>query len=126
MTGMTFRSCSCACLSLLLASIHSFVMANELQRIVSDRQSLQSSLSSAAQQNVTQVKAQKGIVIPCGGGQMLANAYVAARVLRNYLECDLPIEIAYFGEHEIDAYHQHLFMVRSAVSLLSEHMQQAE
>ncbi|KAA6417834.1 MAG: hypothetical protein FRX49_12190, partial [Trebouxia sp. A1-2] len=74
--------------------------------------------SSDVQQNVTQVRQQRGIVIPSGGGQMLANAYVAARVIRNYHACDLPIEIAYFGEHEIDAYHKHLFTSISHVSLV--------
>ena len=112
---MIHNLCSCACLLLLLANIQSVVKANELQRIVSDRLSLQELYSSDVQQNVTQVRQQRGIVIPSGGGQMLANAYVAARVIRNYHACDLPIEIAYFGEHEIDAYHKHLFTVRSAV-----------
>jgi len=112
---LLYQSCSCACLLLLLANTQHAVKANELQRIVSDRISLQHVYSSGVQQDVTQVRQQRGIVIPSGGGQMLANAYVATRVIRNYLACDLPIEIAYFGEHEIDAYHKHLFTVRSAV-----------
>jgi len=112
---MIYQSCSCACLLLLLANAQYVVKANELQRIVSDRLSLQNLYSSVVQQDITQVRQQRGIVIPSGGGQMLANAYVAARVIRNSLACDLPIEIAYFGEREIDAYHKHLFRVRSAI-----------
>ncbi|KAL0026151.1 hypothetical protein WJX79_005452 [Trebouxia sp. C0005] len=49
---------------------------------------------------------------------MLANAYVGVKVIRDYLACDLPIEIAYFGEHEIDSYHEHLFRGMTSTSLV--------
>ena len=106
-----YQSCSCAYVLLLLANTH-VVLTDELQRIVSDRLSLQNLYASTVQQGLPQVRQQRGIVIPSGGGQMLANAYVGVKVIRDYLACDLPIEIAYFGEHEIDSYHEHLFRVR--------------
>ena len=61
----------------------------------------------------SQVTFQKGIVLLCRGtsdGQ-LADAYVAVRMIRDHISCDLPIEIAYYGTDELDSYHRSLFQV---------------
>ena len=113
---MCFHTSNYACLLLLLllGTTRSLVKANRLQRIILDRNIFQNKYTSPVLQDLSQIKEQRGIVFPCGGGKMLANAYVAVRVVRDYLACHLPIEIAYYGEHEIDAHHKSLFEVRSA------------
>jgi hypothetical protein len=45
----------------------------------------------------------QGIVICAGGAQMLTNAYVLVRVLREILDCRLPIEIWHIGAREMPA-----------------------
>lgn len=111
---------------LLLARTGSLVKADRLQHVILDRDIFQNKYSTPILQDLSQIREQRGIVIPCGGGKMLANAYVAARVVRNYLACDLPIEIAYYGEHEMDAYHKSLFAVSSAVRSVQTTMRYRE
>lgn len=98
-------------LLLLLITADPTVGAHKVQRIISDRHLFQNMYVSSPLPEIAQVTEQKGIVFPSGGTKQLANAYVAARVIRDYLACDLPIEIAYYGAHELDAYHQTLFQV---------------
>ena len=87
--------------------------AARVQQIVLDRQILQKQL--LFNQDVTRFETShhRGIVFPCGGARQLANAYVGLRVIRNYHLCDLPVEIAYYGSHEMDDYHRFLFQVNS-------------
>lgn len=107
---------------LLLARTGSLVKAERLQHVILDRDIFHDKYPTPILQDLSQIREQRGIVFPCGGGKMLANAYVAARVVRNYLACDLPIEIAYYGEHEMDAYHKSLFAVSSAVGSVQDTM----
>ena len=95
----------------LLVLAHAAATATKLQRIILDRHVFKETYAARVLHDVLQVKEQKGIVFPCGGTKQLANAYVGARVIRDYLLCDLPIEIAYYGAHEMDAYHESLFKV---------------
>ena len=43
----------------------------------------------------------RGIVICAGGAALFTNAYVLVHVLRNALQCRLPIEVWYFGSAEM-------------------------
>ena len=43
----------------------------------------------------------RGIVICAGGSALFTNAYVLIHVLRNALQCRLPIEVWYFGSAEM-------------------------
>jgi hypothetical protein len=43
----------------------------------------------------------RGIVICAGGPALFTNAYVLVHVLRNKLQCQLPIEVWYFGPDEM-------------------------
>jgi len=95
----------------VIVIVHSAATATNLQRIVLDRHVFNHTYAAYALHGLSQVKEQKGIVFPCGGTKQLANAYVGARVIRDYLLCDLPIEIAYYGAHEMDTYHESLFKV---------------
>jgi hypothetical protein len=97
----------------VLVVVHSAATATKLQRIILDRHVFKDTYAAYALHDISQIKEQKGIVFPCGGTKQLANAYVGARVIRDYLLCDLPIEIAYYGAHEMDAYHESLFKVNT-------------
>ena len=80
------------------------------------RHVLQKNLASPTVQEHSQITHQKGIVIPCGGARQLANAYVGLLIIRNYLSCNLPVEITYYGSNEMDDYHKALFQVRGALT----------
>jgi len=45
----------------------------------------------------------RGIVVPAGGVDQLANAFINIYVLRNHLKCTLPVTIAYWGAIEREA-----------------------
>ena len=77
------------------------------------RHVLQRRLASLTLEDHSEITYQKGIVIPCGGARQLANAYVGLLIIRNYLSCDLPVEIAYYGSNEMDDYNKALFQVRA-------------
>lgn len=83
--------------------------AARLKTIVLDRQILQKQLLFDQHNASFETSQSRGIVFPCGGARQLANAYVGLRVIRNYHLCDLPVEIAYYGSHEMDDYHRTLF-----------------
>ena len=61
----------------------------------------------------------RGIIIPAGGVDQLANAFVNAHVLRHHLGCTLPITIAYWGaltkeaidQDTMNYFHQNLAQV---------------
>ncbi|KAA6428608.1 MAG: hypothetical protein FRX49_01483 [Trebouxia sp. A1-2] len=93
----------------VIVVVHSAATATKSQRIILDKHVFKDTYAAYALHDISQVKEQKGIVFPCGGTKQLANAYVGARVIRNYLHCNLPIEIAYYGAHEMDTYHESLF-----------------
>ena len=111
MTVFRCRHSKVGWLLLLLITADPMVGAHKVQRIILDRHLFQNMYFSSTPPEIAQVTEQKGIVFPSGGTKQLANAYVAARVIRDYLACDLPIEIAYYGAHELDTYHQTLFQV---------------
>lgn len=48
-------------------------------------------------------KRSQGIVIPSAGHAMFAHTWVVVTILRDTLGCDLPIEIIYNGQEELDA-----------------------
>ena len=73
----------------------------------------ESHLLSLSQQDSHPHRHEQGIIFPCGGTRQLANAYVGLRVIRNYFSCNLPVEIAYYGVHEMDDYHRALFQVQA-------------
>ena len=83
------------------------------QHIAMQRHVLQRRLASLTLEDHSEITYQKGIVIPCGGARQLANAYVGLLIIRNYLSCDLPVEIAYYGSNEMDDYNKALFQVRA-------------
>jgi len=114
-SDMATQCCSYAWLLLtLLITAEEEVAATRVQQMILDRHVFRDKYFSSALQGITQVKQQRGIIFPCGGAKQLANAYVGSRVIRDYLACDLPIEIAYYGAHEMDAYHKSLFEASSA------------
>jgi hypothetical protein len=45
----------------------------------------------------------RGIVICVGGSALFTNAYILVYVLRNWLHCELPIEVWHFGSAELSA-----------------------
>lgn len=89
--------------------------ATREQHIATQRHIIQEELASSSVQEHSQITYQKGIVIPCGGARQLANAYVGLLTIRNYLSCDLPVEIAYYGSSEMDDHHKALFQVRGVL-----------
>ena len=99
-------------LSVLLATSAEMYAAKRVQRIILDRHVFSSKYAAPSLESLSQIKQPRGIVFPSGGARQLANTYVAAQVIRNHLGCQLPIEVAFFGQHEMDAYHTALFEVR--------------
>lgn len=58
----------------------------------------------------------RGIIMPAGKSLRLGSAYVAVQLLREELQCDLPIEIWHIAG-EIDAHTKAVFEVKCAVLL---------
>ena len=79
--------------------------------IVLDRRHFENKYVEPSWQDLSHVREPRGILFPSGGIQRLANTYLAVRVLRDHLHCELPIEVAHFGEEEMDPYHRSLFQV---------------
>ena len=86
--------------------------SDRVQQIIADRHTFETQLAALLDQSSAEDRHQQGIIVPCGGAGQLANAYVSLRVIRNYFSCNLPVEIAYYGAHEMDDYHRSLFQVR--------------
>lgn len=102
--------CSCA---VLLITLFGTLRAAQQQHIALQRHVFQQNLASSSVLQHSQITHQKGIVIPCGGARQLASAYVTLLMIRNYFSCTLPVEVAYYGSHEMDDHHEALFQVRT-------------
>ena len=98
-------------LSMILAASAEMYAAKRIQRIILDRHVFSSKYASPSVDSLSQIKQPRGIVFPSGGARQLANTYVAAQVIRNHVGCQLPMEVAFFGQHEMDTYHRTLFEV---------------
>lgn len=118
--------CSCAVLFLIILFDTTDSRAAQEQHITLQRHVFQKKLAASPVQEHSQITHQKGIVIPCGGARQLANAYVGLLTIRNYLSCDLPVEIAYYGTNEMDDHHKALFQVRGVVMHSHVHWQVAD
>jgi hypothetical protein len=44
----------------------------------------------------------RGVLITAGGRDMLANALITIRILRHHLDCNLPVEVVYYGKNELE------------------------
>jgi hypothetical protein len=75
-------------------------MADQLKRVKS---SLSSAAFAAAQARRRASGPPRGIVLNAGGPHLLASAIVMLTVLREHLNVTLPVELAWWGEREMDA-----------------------
>ena len=114
--------CSCV---VLLFTLFGTACSDDAEVLTQERHRLSNKLASSPIQKPSRIKYQQGIVIPCGGASQLANAYVALRVIRDFLLCELPVEISHYGAHEIDDYHRTLFQVRAVHSICSRYVKNA-
>lgn len=96
---------------LLITLFGTHSRAAQQQHIALQRHVFQQNLASSSVLQHSQITHQKGIVIPCGGARQLASAYVTLLMIRNYFSCNLPVEVAYYGSHEMDDCHEALFQV---------------
>jgi hypothetical protein len=55
----------------------------------------------------------RGILLVGGGLSQTAHMWLTVTVLRNVLKCELPVEIAYYGEEEMSKQAASDFQVRS-------------
>lgn len=122
----TRHFCICAVLFLIILFDTTCSRRTQEQHISLQRHVFQEKLASSPVQEHSQITHQKGIVIPCGGARQLANAYVGLLIIRNYLSCDLPVEIAYYGTNEMDDQNKALFQVRGVVMRSYVHWQVAD
>ncbi len=87
---------------LLLHLRHSLGL-NIMQQMRLDMQRVRLYLGSRAfrlHQQQQQPQPSRGILIPAGGHDMLANAFITTRMLREVLDCTLPVEVVHFGTAE--------------------------
>lgn len=108
---MSMQRHICSCAVLLITLFGTTLRAAQQQHIALQRHVFQQHLASLSVLQTSQITHQKGIVIPCGGARQLASAYVTLLMIRNYFSCNLPVEVAYYGSHEMDDYHATLFQV---------------
>lgn len=81
------------------------------------RDTLQHGFQSPQQDRVTETK-QRGIVICAGGNKLLINVFVSVKVLRDTLNCTLPIEIYHNGQEDVGPITRAAFKVFANVTFL--------
>ena len=78
----------------------------DIKRILADRAHISDYVQSCDFQSQRQTKTPgnktRGIVIPSAGHDMFAHTWVVVTVLRETLNCTLPIEVIYNGQEELD------------------------
>lgn len=78
----------------------------DMKRILADRAHISDYVQSCHFQSQRHAKTPgnktRGIVIPSAGHDMFAHTWVIVMVLRETLNCTLPIEIVYNGQEELD------------------------
>eukprot|EP00884_Botryococcus_braunii_P008305 jgi/Botrbrau1/17476/Bobra.0054s0063.1 len=73
-------------------------LTDDFQRL---KKYINANLTTSAHDRWITKQPSRGILISAGGATLIAHVWVTLRVLRDVLKCCLPVEIVYFGPHEL-------------------------